>query len=242
MITEKLASYYGLKRNQVIKISDSQNRSYHVFVKDIVEMSVGHYLFMSNTYFDKVFKERLKADQAFFIQKSSKKATSKNTLASQLLDLEAVKAVSQSTVLIKSANLIVASLNQVMILLVVLSMLLATVILYNLTNINVAERIRELSTFKVLGFYDTEVTLYIYRETILLSVIGIILGLFSGHALHVYLMKMIANGPMHFGTSIDLYVYFIPILAIVILLILLGTMVNHHLKKVDMLEALKSVD
>ncbi|TDE69188.1 ABC transporter permease, partial [Streptococcus vicugnae] len=132
--------------------------------------------------------------------------------------------------------------NGAMSILIIISVLLAVVILYNLTNINVAERIRELSTIKVLGFYDKEVTMYIYRETISLSIIGIVVGLIGGKYLHQMIMDMIGSDYIKFGTEVGLSIYIIPIVVVIGILFLLGWLVNHILKTVDMLEALKSVD
>ncbi|MCK1234693.1 ABC transporter permease [Streptococcus uberis] len=124
----------------------------------------------------------------------------------------------------------------------ILSVLLALVILYNLTTINIAERLRELSTVKVLGFHDSEVTLYIYRETVILSTLGIAIGIVVGRYLHSYIMTVISAANMNFGKDVDLYVYLIPIIAIVLLVFALGIIVHTKLKKLNMLEALKSVD
>ncbi|MCK1210549.1 ABC transporter permease [Streptococcus uberis] len=124
----------------------------------------------------------------------------------------------------------------------ILSVMLALVILYNLTTINIAERLRELSTVKVLGFHDSEVTLYIYRETVILSTLGIAIGIVVGRYLHSYIMTVISAANMNFGKDVDLYVYLIPIIAIVLLVFALGIIVHTKLKKLNMLEALKSVD
>ncbi|MCK1195937.1 ABC transporter permease [Streptococcus uberis] len=129
-----------------------------------------------------------------------------------------------------------------MLFLVILSVLLALVILYNLTTINIAERLRELSTVKVLGFHDSEVTLYIYRETVILSTLGIAIGIVVGRYLHSYIMTVISAANMNFGKDVDLYVYLIPIIAIALLVFALGIIVHTKLKKLNMLEALKSVD
>ena len=129
-----------------------------------------------------------------------------------------------------------------MMILVVVSVLLAIVILYNLTNINVAERIRELSTIKVLGFHNKEVMLYIYRETILLSIIGILMGLVGGYYFHQFLIAMIAPDAILFYPKVRLGVFLFPVGGLILLLVLLGIYVDHYLRKVDMLEALKSVD
>ena len=108
------------------------------------------------------------------------------------MSLKSVKSVSQNASMVKQFNVLADSLNNTMLVLVLISILLAVVILYNLTNINVAERIRELSTIKVLGFHNKEVTLYIYRETIILSVIGMAVGLLGGFFLHRFLIEKVA--------------------------------------------------
>ena len=126
--------------------------------------------------------------------------------------------------------------------LIVVAAMLAIVILYNLTNINVSERIRELSTIKVLGFYDNEVTMYIYRETILLSAIGIVFGWLFGIFLHAYILYVVPPDEIMFNPSVVLLAYIVPMLTIAIVTIILKANVNRRLKKLDMLEALKSVD
>ena len=122
------------------------------------------------------------------------------------------------------------------------SILLAVVILYNLTNINVAERIRELSTIKVLGFLNKEVTMYIYRETILLSVIGMGVGILFGRVLHRVIIETVAPGFVMFNPAVGWFVYVLPCVIVIVILVALGYMVNHLLQRIDMLEALKSVD
>ena len=158
------------------------------------------------------------------------------------MKLSAVRGVSQNTSMIEQFNTLATSLNSTMLVLVIVSILLAIVILNNLTNINVAERIRELSTIKVLGFHSKEVTLYIYRETILLSLMGIGTGLLAGFYLHRFLIQMIAPSFIAFNPQVGWEVYLLPILAVSFILTLLGFFVNYQLKRLDMLEALKSVD
>ena len=153
-----------------------------------------------------------------------------------------IKAVSQNTNVIIQVETMTNSLTKVMTVLTIMSLLLAIVILYNLTNINVAERIRELSTIKVLGFFNNEVTMYIYRETICLSIIGIIAGIFGGKILHKVILDKVAPAEIYFNPNIEAWVYILPIILVIVILYALGVIVNHKLKKVDMLEALKSVD
>ncbi len=115
-------------------------------------------------------------------------------------------------------------------------------ILYNLTTINVSERIRELSTIKVLGFYDNEVMMYIYRETIILTLLGILSGFLLGRILHLYLIDVIPPDNIMFDPSLSFYSFLLPILIILGVTAALGVLVNKKLKNIDMLEALKSIE
>ena len=151
----------------------------------------------------------------------------------------AVSGVVQNATAIHLFESVANSLNKTMAILVLVSVLLAIVILYNLTNINVAERIRELSTIKVLGFFDKEVTLYIYRETIYLSIIGILVGFGLGLGLHQYMVEVIPPENIMFNPGLSWLIYAIPTLIVIVILTGLGIFVNQHLKKVNMLEAPK---
>ena len=158
------------------------------------------------------------------------------------MELDGVKGVVQNTTLKAQIKTIVNSLSRVMAVLIGISVLLALVVLFNLTNINVAERIRELSTIKVLGFFNREVTLYIHRETIYLSIIGILVGFGLGWGLHQYMVEVIPPENIMFNPGLSWLIYAIPTLVVIIILTGLGIFVNQHLKKVNMLEALKSVE
>lgn len=241
IISEKLASLYHVEAGDSFTLKDSDGKKHTVKVAAVAEMNVGHYLFMSQKVYQKIFGETPN-DNAYLVTLKNDSSSNIEKLSTKLLAMSGVSAVSQNSSLVKTVKSVVASLNGAMTILIVVSILLAVVILYNLTNINVAERIRELSTIKVLGFYDKEVTMYIYRETISLSLIGIIVGLIGGKYLHQVIMGMIGSDSIMFGTTVGWDIYAIPIAVIVIILLTLGWLVNHILKTVDMLEALKSVD
>lgn len=241
IISEKLALLYHVEAGDSFTLKDSDGKKHSVKVAAVAEMNVGHYLFMSQKVYQKIFGET-PADNAYLVTLKNDSSSNIEKLSTKLLAMSGVSAVSQNSSLVKTVKSVVASLNGAMTILIVVSILLAVVILYNLTNINVAERIRELSTIKVLGFYDKEVTMYIYRETISLSLIGIIVGLIGGKYLHQVIMGMIGSDSIMFGTTVGWDIYAIPIAVIVIILLALGWLVNHILKTVDMLEALKSVD
>ena len=225
-----------------VTVGDRLTLDGHSFkVAGITENYVGHFIYMDQASYQKIYGERT-SENSYLVQLRNSSTQQVQAVSRDMMALAAVKAVSQNASMISLFNSVAKSLDTTMMILVVVSVLLAIVILYNLTNINVAERIRELSTIKVLGFHNKEVTLYIYRETILLSIIGILMGLVGGYYLHQFLIAMIAPDAILFYPKVGLSVFLFPVGGMILLLILLGIYVDHYLRKVDMLEALKSVD
>ena len=236
IITAKLAQLADVKVGQTLEIEGKNLK-----VAAIAENYVGHFIYMSQASYEQIYGQLPQAN-TYLVSLRDTSATSIERQAGLLMNQSAVSSVVQNASAIRLFDSVASSLNQTMTILVIVSVLLAIVILYNLTNINVAERIRELSTIKVLGFHNKEVTFYIYRETMVLSLVGIILGLVSGFYLHQFLIQMISPATILFYPRVAWEVYALPIGAVLLILILLGFFVNHHLRKVDMLEALKSID
>ena len=225
-----------------VTVGDRLTLDGHTFkVAGITENYVGHFVYMDQASYQKIYGKRTSAN-SYLLKLKNPSTRQVQAVSRDMMNLAAVKAVRQNASMISLFNSVAKSLDTTMMILVVVSILLAIVILYNLTNINVAERIRELSTIKVLGFHNKEVTLYIYRETILLSIIGILMGLVGGYYLHQFLIAMIAPDAILFYPKVGLGVFLFPVGGMLLLLILLGIYVDHYLRKVDMLEALKSVD
>lgn len=225
-----------------VTVGDRLTLDGHTFkVAGITENYVGHFIYMGQASYQKIYGKRTSAN-SYLVQLKIPSTRQVQAVSRDMMALAAVQAVRQNASMISLFNSVAKSLGTTMMILVVVSILLAIVILYNLTNINVAERIRELSTIKVLGFHNKEVTLYIYRETILLSIIGILIGLGGGYYLHQFLIAMIAPDAILFYPKVGLGVFLFPVGGMILLLILLGIYVDHYLRKVDMLEALKSVD
>lgn len=241
VISQKLATIMHVSVGDTFEVTSDEGRRYKIKVSGIAEMYAGHFIFMNQDYYQTVFARKFQ-ENAYLIKLKDSSSKNVQDTAAAFMKLSGVRAAVQNTSMIEQIHTIVKSLGFVMQILTLVSILLAVVILYNLTNINVAERIRELSTIKVLGFYNKEVTLYIYRETIVLSIIGIIVGIFSGKLLHSFLLQMIAPENILLNPNVSSTVYLVPILSIMLILIVLGFMVNYILKRVDMLEALKSVD
>ena len=236
ILTDKLAQLAGVSVGDNFTIDGKTFK-----VGAITEHYVGHFVYMNQATYEEIYGQAPKMN-TYLVQLKDKSEGNTERVAGEFMDQVAVSGLVQNASTIQLFESFANSLNHTMAILVLVSVLLAIVILYNLTNINVAERIRELSTIKVLGFHNQEVTLYIYRETIILSLIGMIVGLVSGFYLHQFLIQMIAPGTFRFQPKVGWEVYLIPVLAVSVILTILGVFVNHYLRKVDMLEALKSVE
>ena len=236
VVSDKLARIAGVRSGGSIELGGKP-----VKLAAVNENHFGHFAFMKATDYQKIYGRKPEKN-AYLVR--LKDSSSKNIVdkANEFMSLKSVKSVSQNASMVEQFNVLANSLNNTMMILVLISILLAVVILYNLTNINVAERIRELSTIKVLGFHNKEVTLYIYRETIILSVIGMAVGLLGGFFLHRFLIEKVAPSIISLTPQVSPSVYLFPLTAVTLILTLLGFFVNYRLRRVDMLEALKSVD
>lgn len=238
VITEKLAKLLGVSKGDTF-ILNKGGKTYTVRVSEIAEMYAGHYIFFSDDYYSQVWGETPAANS--YLVKVKEKSDIAN-VASKFMNLEGVKGVAHNLNIIEQVRGVSKSLLTVMFVLTIMSTLLAIVILYNLTNINMVERIREISTVKVLGFLNKEATMYLYRETIVLSIIGIGLGLISGKMLHDFIIAYVAPSHVMFTPNIELWGYIVPSGAVIGILCVLCVYVNRMIRKLNMLDALKSVD
>ena len=236
VVSQKLAQLAGVTVGDKLELDGKE-----IKVSAISENYVGHFVYLNRATYEQVYGTSPQ-DNTYLVKLKEPTPSNTEKEAAVFMKKAAVSGVVQNATAIHLFESVANSLNKTMAILVLVSVLLAIVILYNLTNINVAERIRELSTIKVLGFHNKEVTLYIYRETIVLSLVGIVLGLVAGYYLHQFLIQMISPATILFYPRVSWEVYALPIVAVTVILALLGLFVNHHLRKVDMLEALKSVE
>ena len=147
-----------------------------------------------------------------------------------------------TTVVIDNFNNIVNTLNLVILVFIIAAMSLAFVVLYNLNNINVNERIRELATLKVLGFYNGEVSAYIYRENIFLTIIGIALGLVLGIPLNIAVVGVVDIDQLTFNTTLKPLSFLIAVVMTAVFAIIVNVLMHFKLKKISMVESLKSVE
>lgn len=241
VISERLADLLNVKVGDSFSYTDSNDKEHDVTVSGICEMYAGHFMFMNQEEYRNVYGNEFETNANLLLLKDNSIENTEEQVA-KFMNLSAVKGVVQNTTLYNQINTIVESLDIIMLVLIIIAALLAIVILYNLTNINVSERIRELCTIKVLGFHNKETTMYIYRETIILSAIGIVVGWIIGMLLHDYILTVVPPDEVMFNPTIWIGAYIIPLVTISIVSFVLKYYVNHKLKNVDMLEALKSVD
>ncbi|WP_201336323.1 ABC transporter permease, partial [Lactobacillus nasalidis] len=239
VISEKLAKLLGAKVGSYIKLKDSDGSWHKIKVTGICEMYIGHYVFMNKAAYKKFFDKKASANAQLITLKPGQSLAK---YSRKLMKSGAIQGINQNTSNKQTIDNIMGSLNRVMIILIGMATLLALVVIYNLSNINVEERIRELSTIKVLGFFDNETTLYIYRETIILSVIGILCGYLLGIGLHSFIITSLPPDNAMFDPAMKASNFMYSALIPAVITALVALVMHKKIKSVNMLDALKSVD
>ena len=241
VITEKLSKSLGVKKGDKITIENEDGDRKEVEVSAISEMYVDHYVFMSPEYYKSTFGVTNEIN-ALALKLNDTSTKVEEVLGTELMDNDIVKSVSFYSGLVNNFDNMISSLNIVVIVLIVSAGALAFVVLYNLTNVNVSERLREIATIKVLGFYDNEVSAYVYRENLVLTAIGSIVGLALGTILHRFIMITVEFDAMMFGRNINILSYLIAVVITMGFAILVNLVMYKKLKKIPMVESLKSVE
>lgn len=238
IINEKLAKILNASVGDNIIVTDSDNNDHEVKVDNIVENYAGNYIYLSPSYYKEIFNN----DPIYNAQllKLNSDREDDNKLSTTLMDNDKVINVTLASKMRSLSES--ADLGLVMIVIIVASGSLAFVVLYNLININVSERIREISTIKVLGFYDSEVAMYIFRENIILTILGILAGSFLGKILYVFLVSTAEMDNMMMIPTVDMIGYAISGLITMFFAMLVMIMMHLKLKKVNMVDALKSIE
>ncbi|MBU3087551.1 ABC transporter permease [Clostridium gasigenes] len=241
ILTEKAAKQLKVRIGDTIYIDKEENEKVPVKIRGISEQYVMNYVYMTDNLYEKIFKEEIKFNKMFAIL-ADKSKESEDKLSKDILKESKVTSVSFNSLSENSFKETISSLNYVVLIMIISAGALAFVVLYNLTNVNISERIREIATIKVLGFYDNEVSEYVYRENFVLTFIGTLTGLGLGVLLHKFIMITAEPDNMMFGRNID----FMSFLYASILTLAFASIVNFvmyfKLKKTPMVESLKSVD
>ena len=187
-LTDKAAELLNVKQGDTITLKDSKDKERQVKISNIVENYVYHYVYMSRITYENLYGENYNTNM-LFTKNNNLSEKQETNLATEIMNQSEVASISRNSSIMNLLDDTMKSLNYVVIILIVSAGLLAFVVLYNLSNVNISERIRELATIKVLGFYDKEVYSYVTRETVILTAIGIVLGLIGGYFLNYFIIR-----------------------------------------------------
>lgn len=239
-LTDKCAQLLGVKAGDTIKLKED-NKEIDAKISNIVENYVSHYIYMSKATYENLFGEKYNTN-VIFLKNVDLTEADEDELITNLMSKEGVSSATRISSMMGMIDDTLKSLNYVVIILIVSAGLLAFVVLYNLANVNISERIRELATIKVLGFYDKEVYDYVTRETIILTIIGIVLGLFGGYFLNYYLIGTCEINTLRFCKIVEPISYLYAVIITVVFTMIVNIVTYFALKKIDMIESLKSVE
>ena len=241
LLTDKAAQLLGIEAGDTITLKDTDENETNVKVTNIVENYVYHYIYMSKSMYENLYGKSFDSNVILTKDFNLDNETEDN-FVKDLMNMPEVASVTRISTAMNMMNDTMKSLNYVVVILIVSAGLLAFVVLYNLSNVNISERIRELATIKVLGFYDNEVYDYIGRETIILTIIGILLGLISGYFLELFIIKTCELDILMFDTRISIWTYIYSASLTIFFTVIVSIVTYFALKKIDMIESLKSVE
>lgn len=241
VLTEKIARDLGVKAGDEIELINSDDKKAKIKVSHITENYISHYAYISPENYTKLFEKDLDFNRVIGIL-NNPSVKIEDKLSKKLFDIETVDGITFNTASKETFHNTIKNLNYVVLIMIISAGALAFVVLYNLTNVNISERIREIATIKVLGFYDKEVSAYIYRENIILTIIGTVVGLGLGTILHKFIMVTVEIQSMMFGRVIDMSSYFIATVLTIVLSLFVNLAMFYKLRNVKMVESLKSVD
>ena len=240
-LTDKAAQLLGVQEGDIITLVDADEEEKQVKISYIVENYVSHYIYLSSQVYEELYQKDYETN-VMLIQNKELSTEQEDNLATDLIEQNEVATVSRISTMVKSMDDTLKSLNYVVLILIISAGLLAFVVLYNLSNVNISERIRELATIKVLGFYDKEVYSYVTRETVLLTLIGIALGLIGGYFLSYFIIDTCEINMLRFNKVVEPMSYVYAALITIAFTVIVNIVTYFALKKIDMIESLKSVE
>ena len=239
-VSEKTASLLGLKVGDTITL-EKADKEYTVKVAVITENYMNHYLYMTPSLYEQTFGEKPDYQDIVFTMKEENK-DDLETVGTQILTYPGALSISYTSSISTQIDRMLSTLDAVILVLIVSAGMLAFVVLYNLNNINITERQRELATLKVLGFYDGEVSQYVLRENVILTVLGILFGVVFGILLHRYVITTVEVDAVMFGRNIKPLSFVISGILTSVFSIVVNGVMHFKLKTIDMVESLKSVE
>ena len=242
IITEKTADLLNVEVGDTIVLRDEEKGDQEVKISEICENYMGHYLYLSADYYQELYGEEPEYNAIFFQVPEGYSQDRLEDAGQVILARDEVLSVSYTHDIRSQLDDMLTSLNLVIVVLIISAGMLAFVVLYNLNNISITERQRELATLKVLGFYDPEVAMYVYRENIVLTVLGAAFGIILGRILHLFVIQTVEVDAAMFGRNVNLPSYLYSFLFTLLFTLVVNLVMYFKLKKIDMVESLKSIE
>ncbi len=239
VVTEKLASLLGLSPGDSLTLRDSRQKLYDLTVTAVTENYADHFLYLSEDYYREVFGQAPEYNSVILHTTDDKHI---DQLKEDLLSSSMVQMVSDSAGLLERANYLTDNLGYVVAVLIISAGLLAFVVLYNLSNININERVREIATLKVLGFQDSEVSAYIFRESHILALLGTAIGLGLGTVFLRFVITTAETDTMMFGRHIDVSSFLMAALLTFLFSLIVNAVMHFRIKRISMVSSLKAVE
>lgn len=242
VLTEKIAKLLNVGVGDEITIKIDDDKTKNVKVTGIAENYLYHYIYMNKVVYEDVFEETLVDNHIYLSIEEDLSDEMQEKFSSDILSNENISQVVRTSNISETFEDMLGSLNMVVAVLITCAGLLAFVVLYNLNSINIEERKRELATIKLLGFYNNELSSYVFRENIVLTLIGAIFGLVFGVYLLSFIITTAEMDIVMFGRETNIVSYILSFLITVIFALIINFIMNKELRKIDMIESLKSVE
>ena len=238
-MTEKLASIYGVQAGDTITLKNQDDVEGTFTISGVCEHYVSNYVYMSPATYRAAFGEEAPRN-AVLSKLTDDSQAARDAISAELLGMDDVASLNFTEDNLTQVLNMLQSIDSVVVLIIVCAACLAFVVLYNLSSINVAERVKEIATIKVLGFYDREVNAYVNRESIILTLIGILFGLFAGIVLHHFIVVTVEVDAVMFGRQIAPLSFLYAVLLTLLFSAIVNLVMQRTLKKVSMVESMKA--
>ena len=239
VLTEKLAELLDVKAGDTVTLVNGDGVEGNFTVSGVCENYVSNYVYMSAATYADAFGQEPEWNN-ILSQLSDDSQQARDAISTELLAMDEVASLTFTEDMMTQVLNMLNSINAVVVMIVVCAAVLALVVLYNLTNINVAERVKEIATIKVLGFYDREVSAYVMRETVALTIIGALFGLAGGIALHRFVIYTVEVDAVMFGRTIDPSSFVYSLALTMLFSLIVNLLMSRKLKHISMVESMKA--
>ncbi len=240
-ISQKMADKLNKNIGDFIVLKDANNKKIKVKITGIFTNYVGHHVYVSQKLY-KSWRSNANVSHVYLIKSTKTTKSFERNLGNKIMKLENVTSITFYSSLKKNFKDMISSISYIVVVLVLSAASLAFVVLYNLSNVNISERKREIATIKVLGFTRKEVDAYVNRETLLLTILGSLLGLIIGIGLHHLIMNLAEMDDIMFGRTINTTSFVISFLLTISFSIVINFFMHFKLNHIEMVESLKAVE